>query len=43
MSNPQVFISYTKADADWARSFAEALKQRGVRVWLDRFQISAGE
>jgi len=43
MSNPQVFISYTKADADWARSFAEALKQRGVRVWLDQFQISAGE
>lgn len=43
MSNPQVFISYSKADADWARSFAEALKQRGVRVWLDQFQIAAGE
>jgi hypothetical protein len=43
MSNPQVFISYSKGDAEWARSFAEALKQRGVRVWLDQFQIAAGE
>jgi hypothetical protein len=43
MSNLQVFISYSKGDADWARSFAGALKQRGVRVWLDQFQIAAGE
>lgn len=43
MSNPQVFISYSKSDTDWARSFADALKQRGVRVWFDEFQIAAGE
>ncbi|HTV54615.1 MAG TPA: toll/interleukin-1 receptor domain-containing protein [Terriglobia bacterium] len=43
MSNPQIFISYSKSDADWVRSFAEALKQRGVRVWLDQFRIAAGE
>jgi len=45
MSNPQVFISYahSKGDADWVRAFAEALKQRGLRVWLDQFQIAAGE
>ena len=43
MSNPQVFISYSHGDAAWARSFAEALKQRGIRVWLDQFQIAAGE
>ncbi len=43
MSSPQIFISYSKGDADWARSFADALKQRGVRVWLDQFQIAAGE
>lgn len=40
--NPQIFISYGKDDADWARSLAEALNQRGVRVWLDQFQIAAG-
>jgi hypothetical protein len=43
MTTPQVFISYTGSDADWARSFAEALKQRGIRVWLDQFQIAAGD
>jgi len=43
MSKPQVFISYSRGDAEWARSFAEALKQRGLRVWLDQFQIAAGE
>jgi hypothetical protein len=34
---------YGTGDADWARSFAEALKARGVGVWLDQFQIAAGE
>ena len=43
MSNPTVFISYSIGDANWARSFAEALKQRGVAVWLDQFQIAAGD
>lgn len=42
MTTPRVFISYTRSDADWARSFAEALKQRGVRVWLDQWEIPAG-
>ena len=43
MDNRQIFISYSSADADWARSFAEALKQRGEKVWFDQFEISAGE
>jgi predicted nucleotide-binding protein len=43
MSKRQVFISYSQGDADWARLFAEALKQRGVPVWLDQFQVAAGE
>jgi uncharacterized protein (DUF4213/DUF364 family) len=45
MTNPQVFISYSHStgDAGWARSFAEALKQRDLRVWLDQFQIAAGQ
>jgi nucleoside 2-deoxyribosyltransferase len=43
MSSPQVFISYSSGDADWARSFAEALKQHGVGAWLDQFQVAPGD
>lgn len=43
MSKPQVFISYSNVDKDWARSFAEALRERGVSVWLDQFRIGVGE
>ena len=43
MDKPQVFISYSQADSLWARSFAEALKKLGLRVWFDQFEIGAGE
>ncbi|HYK05035.1 MAG TPA: toll/interleukin-1 receptor domain-containing protein [Thermoanaerobaculia bacterium] len=43
MDKPQIFISYSSADAEWARSFAEALRERGERVWFDQFEISAGD
>lgn len=43
MSDLQVFISYSSVDKEWARSFAEALKQRGVSIWLDQFEIGVGE
>src|SRR5947207_1996373 len=43
MTKPIVFISYSRTDAEWARSFAEALKERGIGVWLDQVQIAAGE
>ena len=39
----QVFISYSHKDADWARSFAEALSKRGLGVWFDEFRVRAGE
>ena len=42
-TSKQVFISYSYTDKDWARSFAEALKQHGLRVWLDQFQIAVGD
>jgi predicted nucleotide-binding protein len=41
--NKQVFISHSNADSEWAKSFADALRQHGIRVWLDQFQIKAGE
>ena len=43
MDNPKVFISHSALDADWARSFAQALKQRGVTVWFDEFDVHPGE
>jgi len=43
MDKRQIFISYSSADANWARSFAEALKKRGEKVWFDQFEIPPGE
>jgi len=39
----KVFISYTAHDTEWARSFAKALKERGVSVWFDEFDVQPGE
>lgn len=43
MHEPKVFISHSATDADWARSFAQALKERGVSVWFDEFNVQPGE
>jgi hypothetical protein len=43
MDKPRVFISHSAVDADWARSFAQALQQRGVTVWFDEFDVRPGE
>jgi predicted nucleotide-binding protein len=43
MVRPSVFISHSERDADWARLFAEALKQRGVTVWIDDLDVRPGE
>lgn len=39
----KVFISYTGRDREWARSFAKALKERGLTVWFDEFDIRPGD
>lgn len=43
MTDHKVFISYSEADTEWARSFAAALQQQGVSVWFDQFEIAPGE
>src|SRR5260370_36705001 len=43
MEKRRVFISPSAQDADWARSFAQALKERGVTVWFDEFDVRPGE
>lgn len=43
MAEHKVFISYSRSDFEWARSFAAALQRQGVSVWFDEFEIAAGE
>ena len=43
MDKPRVFISHSALDLEWARSFAQALKERGVPVWFDEFDVRPGE
>jgi len=43
MKKPTVFISYSHINSEWVHQFANALKQQGVNVWLDDWQIAAGE
>lgn len=43
MEKQTVFISHSARDADWARSFAQALKERGVDVWFDEFEVRPGD
>jgi hypothetical protein len=43
MGVQKVFVSHSSEDADWARSFAKALKERGVTVWLEDFEVKPGE
>lgn len=43
MNQPKVFISYSYDDAEWARRFAEALREESVEVWLDTWQVHVGE
>jgi hypothetical protein len=43
MSEPKVFISYSRDDVEWVRRFADALRQQNVDVWLDEWQVSVGD
>jgi nucleoside 2-deoxyribosyltransferase len=43
VSAPKVFISYSQDDREWVRAFADALRQQQVEVWLDQWEIKAGD
>ena len=43
MGERKVFISHSATDADWVRSFVQALKERGVAVWFDGFEVQSGD
>ncbi len=39
----KVFISYSHADAEFAKQLAEALNSNGVKVWYDKWDIQPGD
>jgi hypothetical protein len=43
MSKPKVFISHSPEDQDWVNSFAQALRGEGAAVWLDQWELRAGD
>jgi nucleoside 2-deoxyribosyltransferase len=43
VSEPKVFISYSQDDVEWVKEFAEALRDHGVDVWFDVWQLHAGD
>lgn len=43
MSNPHIFVSYSRVDETRVRSVLDGLRREGVKVWFDRDNISPGE
>jgi nucleoside 2-deoxyribosyltransferase len=43
MAKPKIFVSYSHKEAAWAKEFAQALSQRGLRVWIDQLAVKPGE
>jgi predicted nucleotide-binding protein len=43
MSTQSVFISYSHTDSAWVLEFARALKDLNISVWLDEWQVAAGD
>ena len=43
MAECDVFVSYSKRDADFVRPLVDALEARGVRAWYDGGEIRVGE
>src|SRR5215212_2949961 len=39
----QLFISHAASDRAWVREFTNALRDRGVGVWYDEFNIAVGD
>jgi hypothetical protein len=39
----RIFVSYSHADQQWAKSFIETLKIEGLEVWFDTAAMNGGE
>ena len=42
ISRPKTFISYARADSQFALRLASDLRASGINIWLDRFDIPVG-
>jgi len=42
-SDYDVFISHSSKDLPWALEFASALKESGVKAWLDETDVAPGD
>jgi hypothetical protein len=38
-----VFLSYASQDAESARRICEALRARGIEVWIDQSELRGGD
>ncbi len=38
-----VFLSHASEDAAWCESLPERLRNHGVRVWFDKWELQAGD
>lgn len=38
-----VFVSYASSDKSWATEFVSALKEAGVKIWFDKWNLVPGE
>ena len=43
MASPYTFISYAREDAEFVLGVAAELRQKGVSIWLDKFDIHPGD
>jgi len=43
MKAQQIFISHAASDREWVREFATAMRDLGINVWFDEFNIRPGD
>jgi hypothetical protein len=41
-AEPEIFVSYSRSDSEFATELATELKRRGHRVWVDHQELTAG-
>ncbi len=45
MTKPKIFISYAHSDIDanWMNTFVQTIKNSGIDVWYDQFEVRPGD
>ena len=42
-TSPLVFVCYSRSDEEFTLKLAQSLKDRGIRIWLDQWELSGSE